>query len=314
MSSQTFYHGTQTAIHQTDKPYLDPSRAPVGKDEGDPNRPHTFVTPDKLWAKVFALKAENTRSTSVDNGVPCIVYAGKPKGIKPGWLYTCPEDPNKPFEETIARGKGTGMYVSYDPVKITQPEHVPSLEHVMKHDNLQAFSLREGIDTEKWSQANRDASRSGKQAEFYKQQIKAGNLTHLNAEMNISPHPNYAVSQEKSSALSMNKPSNLAVSDVLKITAAVTIAIGLATSFTLPVALVAASIFGVGVYAKKQENFKNHTTTDIMDPSPLRHRPTATLSKTPVQQPSPSANINYRNNFTEKYEAEKNAPQTAQNR
>jgi len=201
MSNRVFYHGTQTAVHQTDKPYLDP-RYGKGGDEGDPDKPHVFVTPNKTWAKLYALKASNMISNGMDNGVPVAIYLGNPKGVQGGWLYQCPEDTQKPFEETIAQGRGTGMYVSYDPVQIAQAEKVPNLEHVMQQDRLQAFCLNKNMDVTAWLEASRDAASNGKQAEFLQQQIKVENLIHLNAQMGIAPHPSYAVDQTITTAQS----------------------------------------------------------------------------------------------------------------
>ena len=181
---QKFYHGTQTAIHLLPDAYLDPKFA-GGRDENDPKKPHVFVTPIKLLAKIFALKAGNVSGISISKNFPIIEFSSEPKNIKGGWVYSCTENPDKPFEEIIVRGQHTGKWVGFDKVPITEPEYVPGLEHLMRHDNLQVYILKDGIDLKEWSNKKKNLTFSGGGGldSFYAEQVKAGNVRHLNAEL-----------------------------------------------------------------------------------------------------------------------------------
>jgi hypothetical protein len=144
-----FYHGTQTPVHLLADPYLDPVYA-QGGDDGDPMQPHVFVTPNKLVAKLFAVKTPEAIYIAENDGFPVIVFCCEPKDTRGGWVYTCLESPSEPFEELIVGGRHTDKWVSYRKTSISEPEHVSGLEQLVEQDNLQLFILKQGIDRDEW--------------------------------------------------------------------------------------------------------------------------------------------------------------------
>ena len=81
-------------------PYLDPERAGrvvtengasktvYAKDHGDPDKPHVFVSDDKLTSELFALPTKTKQFTAghFDGQFPHVIYQGEPEFRGQGYL------------------------------------------------------------------------------------------------------------------------------------------------------------------------------------------------------------------------------------
>lgn len=187
-----FYHGTQTAIHLSDKPFLDPSLAKGGC-PGDPDVPHIFVTPDKDMAMIYSLKAKNMSALGRNRESPFIVFHGEPQLSRGGWIYQCTEPENAPFQQVMFNGHGTGRWYSTAETNIAEPEAIPDLQTVMKEANLQAFVVDESkISQNEWLDLfSKEGAGHQEGIHFLQKQIAEGTVRHLNAESGINPDSRY---------------------------------------------------------------------------------------------------------------------------
>jgi hypothetical protein len=172
---KAFYHGTQVPIHTLAEPYLDP-RFARHQDEGDPEEPHVFVTSSRRQAVLFSLKVKEVIEIEAASDGGSIVYSCLPECLRGGWLYTCPEDPQRPFRQISVRGRRTDKWVSPRKVPVTRPVFIPGLEYLVRQ-GLKAYVLRPGLSPDTWS-ALHQSRRSAEQdlREFYDDHLAAGNL------------------------------------------------------------------------------------------------------------------------------------------
>lgn len=186
-----FYHGTQKAIHLTDKPYLDPNLA-VGGDIGDPEGPHVFVTPDKTMAMIYSLKAPNAIANSINGKTLTMVFYGEPKVAQGGWVYECPENPVTPFQEVFIDGQSMGRWFGKERVEVVNPQAIPNLEQVMRDQNLQVLVVDDQkITFDDFMDRFKSEGRWRAELPFFKQMLADGVMTHFNVYKGINPDPCY---------------------------------------------------------------------------------------------------------------------------
>lgn len=181
---RVFYHGSRTPIHTLPEPFLDPKFA-TSYFVDCPQTPHVFVTPDRLTAKMCSLKVPGVVAISRTEDCGYIVFSRLPKELCGGWLYTCPENPERPFQQVIVCGQATGNWVSFDKVPVTKPEFVPGLSELAQQDGIQFYVLKEGIDPKMWSDTCWSAimrTAGGRGQDFIHEQVMVGNLRHLNID------------------------------------------------------------------------------------------------------------------------------------
>lgn|GEM_PF-3764911 len=152
-----YYHGTKSAIHLSDKPYLDVERSIRGdgiikKDHYDPEIPHVYVTDTKLKATLFSLPAPQPQITCgcYDNGQGFAVYAEKPVFDGPCHLYTLRDEDMPGGLEERAKGR----FVSYCNIPLSPKHHslVP-IEDILS--NARIFFLDSKTDLTSFSDAIR---------------------------------------------------------------------------------------------------------------------------------------------------------------
>jgi hypothetical protein len=170
---KVFYHGTQVAIHTLPEPLLDPKFS-GHRDEGDPQAPHVFVTPDRLAAEIFALKVQEAVAISTHRVGGCIVFSSWPTDLKGGWLYTCPENPQYPFREIVFHGRHTNKWVSPEKVQVTSPVFIPGVNYLARR-GVQVYLLNENMESDVWSNIVRSTAQLDL-VDFYHQQVIVGNL------------------------------------------------------------------------------------------------------------------------------------------
>ena len=176
---ETFYHGTQMAIHKLAEPFLDPKFA-RHCDEGDPQTPHVFVTRDRKSAEMFALKVREAITITTFQGEGRMVYSRIPKGLHGGWLYTCSENPERPFRQISIRGQPSDKWVSPEKVLVTMPVFIPGLEYIARR-GVEVYVLSCGVTSEMWSDITRNAtSEQLESIDLCRQQAKLGNLRRVN--------------------------------------------------------------------------------------------------------------------------------------
>jgi hypothetical protein len=130
-------------------------------------------------AAMFAVIGENIIGIHQDEYGARMIFSHIPQTPDGGgWLYTCPENPEHPFQEVIVRGQHTNKWVSFDKVAVSTPEFIPGLKALVEQYQVQAYVLTEGIDPEIWRVMDRDASYS-EQLDFTQRQVMAGHLRHL---------------------------------------------------------------------------------------------------------------------------------------
>jgi hypothetical protein len=302
-----FYHGTQTAVHLTDNPYLEP-RLSKGGDVGDPEQPHVFVTPNKLMAKIFALKAPNVVSIGLDSKSPMIVLLGEPKSNQGGWLYKVEEDPAKPFEEVRVNGQPTGKWYGFQKTSIKDVEAVPDMKHLMQTDRLQVMVLPENTNMKEWTERQRQAAYSGKGAAFYAEEIRSGRLRHLNAEMGINPDSRYIQKNtDKAPPISTALNKNAKIATVSALVAGAAVGAGFILGW--PVAVIAVmglSLSGMTaaamVFSGSEKSYEPRLHGVEM-PSALKRDDKGQSPVLPALSPQPSqaSGIEYRNDHAQRY-------------
>lgn len=171
---EAFYHGTQTAIHTLSEPFLDP-KFHQNRAEGDPQAPRVFVTPNRLLAAVFSLKVPEAVEINAGRVGGLVVYSSLPNDLHGGWLYTCPENPELPFQQTILRGEDTQEWVSCEKVRVTKPVFIP-LKYFARQ-GVQVYVWEKGMDGDMWSDISRDTDSSELDlTDYYHQYVMAGHL------------------------------------------------------------------------------------------------------------------------------------------
>lgn len=176
---KVFYHGTQVAIHTLAEPCLDPKFA-QHQDEGDPEEPHVFVTPNRLQAAIFSLKVKEAIEIEADSDGGSIVYSRLPRYLHGGWLYICPENSQQSFRQILVRGQRTDKWVSPERVPVTQPVFIPGLKYLAQR-GLQIYVLGEDMSPDMWSDISRNSSSAHRDLEaFYREHVLIGDLRLVN--------------------------------------------------------------------------------------------------------------------------------------
>ncbi len=195
------YHGTRTAIHTLEKPYLGPQKTPKGADEGDPQEPHVFATPDRLMAEIFSLKTSNCIAISPNsNGNNFIIFDDSvPINIhESGWVYELSPDG---FSPTVARGEttrkwaklgsdmpvvgidGNGIPLQGIPLKGVPRTEIAGIGQVIRNHNVQVYVLNESISAGEFSRQNRDALHAGGQEALYQSLVDNGDMSNVTTEL-----------------------------------------------------------------------------------------------------------------------------------
>jgi hypothetical protein len=174
---KAFYHGTQIAIHTLSEPFLDP-KFDQNHAEGDPQAPRVFVTPNRLLAAIFSLKVPEAVEINAGRVGGLIVYSSLPNDLHGGWLFTCPENPELPFQQTILRGQDTQEWVSCEKVRVTKPVFIP-LKYFARQC-VQVYVWEKGMNGEMWSDMSRDTDSSQLDlTDFYHQYVMVGHLRRI---------------------------------------------------------------------------------------------------------------------------------------
>jgi len=171
---RVFYHGSPVAIHTLTEPCLDPKFA-RHQDEGDPGAPHVFVTTNRLQAKIFSLKVKEAIEIEAESDGGTIIFSDLPKYLPGGWLYTCPENPERPFRQLTVRGEREDKWVTPEKIPVTNPIFFRT-DYLVRH-GLRIYVLTGGLSPGRWTDMSRNAASAKRDlVEFYREQAIIGNL------------------------------------------------------------------------------------------------------------------------------------------
>jgi hypothetical protein len=142
MESPFFYHGTQTAIHTSTNPFLDPTKC-LGGDEGDPERPHVFLTKSLNMARVYALKTPGLKMTISSKSGFYAIYNEEPNNVGVGYVYKISQLDYPEFEEIVVQGRRTHRWVSYNQLdtRTYECEVIRGIEHLSKLVGLMVYRV-----------------------------------------------------------------------------------------------------------------------------------------------------------------------------
>jgi hypothetical protein len=174
----TFYHGTQVPIHTLSEPFLDP-KFEQNHAERDPHESRVFVTPNRRLAAIFSLKVPEAVEINAGRVGGLIVYSSLPDALRGGWLFTCPENPEFPFQQTLMPGLDTQEWVIGEKVRVTKPVFVP-LKYFAEQ-GVQVYVWEKGLNGEIWSDMSRDTDSSDLDlTDYYHEYVVAGHLRRIN--------------------------------------------------------------------------------------------------------------------------------------
>lgn len=194
-----FFHGTPVEIHASERPFLDP-RLAEGRDEGDPEVGHVFVTPDLLIASIFAFKDSSCRSIFKTEGGPIVVFDGPPPSRDAqGYVYGV--EPTG-FQETTRRGQPSGKWAMVEQnmprvtdadgsevagIPVDKPVRKVSIRDLIEQDRLRICRLTEGVDAATFTAAVRDAIHLKRETSFVREALERGWLEDITSQFVDDP-------------------------------------------------------------------------------------------------------------------------------
>lgn len=185
-----FFHGTQSPIHLSDHPYLEPALA-TGLDEGDPSIPHVFLTPNLLLARIFTAKTKSLCVVSATTAFAFAVYTRRPAFHSIGYVYRFTQSDHPHLLETTARGRPTGNWVSFQRLDTRSSLHqtVDGVDELMTKYHVQIYYLTDSREIAQVSKALTDAAYRGERAQLVtlSQYVRSGRVEHLNAIVDKQP-------------------------------------------------------------------------------------------------------------------------------
>ena len=185
----TLYHGTPHVIHTSRQPFLDPRKAVVGNDLGDPEGRCVYATTDMLRASFFAFKTAGTRSIYMTGGLaPLMVYdSALPH---PTHLRNVYEVQKTGFKEIIRPDGQDGMWaipesampLVYDSVTdaevpgvpVGQPYRELTFGQFIVEHQVGIYNLSKDVPAETYLREARAAGAAGCKDEFFLQAIEQG--------------------------------------------------------------------------------------------------------------------------------------------
>jgi hypothetical protein len=200
------YHGTRTAIHATDEPFLDPQRSirddgTIKKDACDPDVPHVYLTDSKINARLFALHTEAKQHACgchEDGKFPVAIYETKPVFHGEGYVYRF--EKGNGVDWSLTQGDASrlhidwrdeGKYAIYERLPVSAaPREKVTLRSLMSDDEpVRIFYFDEKTDRPAFDKANAAAARQGIDAHvaFLSHEVEAGRLHYVDLGIKNDP-------------------------------------------------------------------------------------------------------------------------------
>jgi hypothetical protein len=194
--SATLYHGTPYAIHSSRQPFLDPRKAAIGGDLGDPQGRCVYATTELFCASLFAFRTPGTRSIHMaGNLAPLMVYDGSlPHSADLGNVYEVQSAGFKGIvrpdgQDSMWSIPESAMPLVYDSVtdaevpgvQVGQPYCELTFGQFIVEQQVGIYSLSEGVPAEAYLRQARAAGAAGCKDEFFLQAIEQGWIQDITA-------------------------------------------------------------------------------------------------------------------------------------